>query len=138
MRKPEQKLWDAMKRENKKQLHVINLERVENMVADGTPDLYAKYYGSDCWIELKAVSMPKRKSTRVLGNKGLNPYQINWHLKHHIYGLRSFILIKAGKELFLLPNKYTERINEMDQLQLFLASLAHDWEKIFEVLRKSH
>jgi len=138
MRKPEQRLWDSMRRNNKKQLHTINLERVENVVTVGMPDIYVKYYSSECWVELKTCKLPKRETTRVLGDKGLSQDQINWHQKHNVYGLRSYILIKADKKLFLLPNKYAERINDMTQIQLFLASQAMSWEQIFEVLRKSH
>lgn len=138
MRKPEQRLWDSMRRNNKKQLHKINLERVENVVTVGMPDIYVKYYSAECWVELKTCKLPKRETTRVLGDKGLTTEQINWHHKHNVYGLRSYILIKAGNELYLLPNKYAERINEMTNMELFLASQANNWESVFNVLRKSH
>ena len=57
------------------------MDRVENGVCDGMPDVSAACAGVDIWIELKYMAgWPSRANTRVLGDRGLRPEQINWHL----------------------------------------------------------
>jgi len=135
MRKPEQRLWDAMRKNNKKQLHTINLERVENYITAGMPDVHCKYHGVECWVELKVASLPKKEGTRVMGRKGLRIEQINWHKKHHSFGLKSYILLKTGNRLFLIANKHTESVNQMCLFDLEQTTIATDWESIFILLR---
>ena len=58
MRLKEQRLWDAMRKAAPKG---VWLQRVENIVVDGMPDVYAvETEGGACWVELKAPVRPKR------------------------------------------------------------------------------
>ncbi len=110
MRKPEQKLWDKMRKEKPRGFY---LERVENGLGAGMPDIYCKWQGGHCWVELKAPNIPKRKSTRLLGNAGLNQSQINWHLQHSALKLSSWILIRTvdRKILYLVRGIHAESVN---------------------------
>ena len=88
------------------------LDRVENGVTEGMPDVNGTVLGIDLWVELKNRSeVPRRESTRVLGNLGLNIDQINWHLRHARAGGRSFILVGLGKELYLAPGCWARELN---------------------------
>lgn len=112
MRKPEQLLWDAMRRNLPSALW---LQRVENVVGDGMPDVYVGRSGK--WVELKVPQrVPARASTPLLGQHGLRLSQINWHIKHATmnHSQRSYILVRlpGTLELVLLPGSAAGSINE--------------------------
>lgn len=134
MRLKEQRLWDAMRKAAPKG---VWLQRVENIVVDGMPDVYAvETEGGACWVELKAPVRPKRATTRLLGDEGLRPSQINWHLKAASMNQRTYVLIRDDKlELFLIEGKFATDMNDWPLSVVREASLAGDWPSIFEVLR---
>lgn len=135
MRMKEQRLWDTMRR--KKPCGFGKLERVENGVGSGMPDVYCvPAHGTDeCWVELKAPIAPKRRQTRVLGGEGLNPAQVNWHLEHAGLGARSFILIRDNLgRLWLIDGNMAHEANEMDAAALNENAIARDWPTIFKAL----
>lgn len=132
MRKHEQRLWDTMKRHCPKD---IRLERVENAVGEGTPDVHymkANHFG---WVELKAPKRPRKATTRLLGNEGLRPGQRNWHATAAHFKLPAYVLIRDDSgELFLLSCQDCEDVNEKTVDELRQLRLASTWEEIFEVL----
>lgn len=133
MRKTEQRLWDRMRRAlNGK----ARLERVENVVHVGTPDLLALVNGITTPIELKAVEdYPARATTRVLGDKGLSNDQRNWHKDWQKWGGRSLIAVGVGsRDLFIIPGKRADDVNEMTAMQLAEASVARDAVELLIVL----
>lgn len=134
MRHKEQKLWDTM-RNNKPP--GIWLERVENGLGAGMPDVYFRTKGFHGWIELKAPIAPKRKETRVLGDEGLSQEQINWHLQSHRLGLTTFILIRDSEgRLWLVVGCLAEQVNDWNAEELYGNCIAaDDWELIFNELR---
>ena len=88
------------------------MDRVENGVIEGMPDVSTTAAGIDVWIELKYVAKwPSRANTRVLGDKGLRAEQINWHLRHKRAGGRSYILMGIGKEIYLADGMYAKEVN---------------------------
>lgn len=128
MRKKEQRLWDVFKRYDRGGSW---LQRVENVVGDGMPDVYVGRNGA--WVELKAPTAPKKESTRLLGSEGLRASQINWHLKKASYGQRSFVLIKDSLDrIFLVPGVYAAKINGMTVDELTKISVATDWEGVIK------
>lgn len=128
----EQRLWDTMR---KAAPTGFWLQRVENVVGDGMPDVYCVETGA-CWVELKAPARPKRASTRFLGDEGLRPSQINWHLKAASKNQRTYVLIRDDKrELFLIEGKFATDMNDWPIDVMREASLADNWEAIFEVLK---
>ena len=88
------------------------VDRVENGVCDGMPDVSMTCAGIDVWVELKYVAQwPARANTRVLGDRGLRPEQVNWHLRHNRAGGKSFVLVGIGKEMFLAQGQYCKEVN---------------------------
>jgi hypothetical protein len=79
MKKPENNLWQRIKKLNLKG----QLFRIESNTINGIPDVYWLINGKSIWIELKSNSV---------NNLGLSKYQINWHLSHHKNAGLSFIL----------------------------------------------
>lgn len=110
MRKPEQKLWDAMRRACPPW---VWLERIENLVGAGIPDVRGIGIGGrEGWIELKAVPMPRRESSMLLGAAGCRVSQVGWHLRQASFGGRSYVLVRAaGHHLFLVPGRKADLIN---------------------------
>lgn len=132
MRKPEQKLWDSMRRQAPVNLW---LQRIENRVAAGMPDIVCMFMRHTSWVELKAAKLPQRKETRVLGNDGLNQDQINWHILCYQQNCISFILVRDdAMNLYLIPGRHAAIINSASQDMLQELSCAEDWTGIFDWL----
>lgn len=73
----------------KKSLPQVYFERIENRIGQGTPDITAIYNQKEIWIELKFIKLNKIN---------LSTFQISWHLKRFSLGIRTFILVKRGKD----------------------------------------
>lgn len=132
MRKREQLLWDAMKRNLPAALW---MQRVENLVGDGMPDVYIGRTG--CWVELKAPSrIPTRPTTPLLGKEGLRQSQKNWFIKHRTMAApESYILIRAlDGEIFLIAGMHADGVNEMTVEVLRHESMADSWPAVADVL----
>ena len=134
MRQKEQRLWDCLKRHAPSEL---GLQRVENLVGDGMPDVYSD--GTGCWVELKAPTRPKRASTPLLGeSEGLRVSQKNWIQIAVAHGRKVFVLIRDdGGELFLIPGKFAATVNQMTSAELRCSSRADDWQEIIWELRNA-
>jgi len=139
MRKKEQLLWDALKRNAPESLW---LQRVENVVSEGMPDVYIGATGA--WLELKAPSrIPARDDTPLLGaQNGLRISQINWHLKNAsmLTAPQSYILIRTTqKELLLLPGRLAGIVNACSLSALRAAKLNQatttEWDEIVRILQ---
>lgn len=101
MRKPEQRVWDAMKAHRPAQ---AVLERIENGVGTGTADVHGIARGVTVWFELKALRRPKRLSTRFFPNGKLGVSQVAWHRQYATHGGRSYILVRDDlRQLYLFP-----------------------------------
>ena len=88
------------------------MDRVENGVVDGMPDVSTTAASIDVWLELKYVAKwPSRANTRVLGDKGLRPEQINWHLRHARAGGSSWVVVGIGKEIYLARGSEAKEVN---------------------------
>lgn len=129
MRKPEQLLWDAMKRNLPSSLW---LQRVENLAGDGMPDVYVGATGA--WVELKAPSkIPVRASTPLLGAEGLRTSQLNWFLKNTAaeHAPPAFILIRSiAGELLMIRGDVAADVNKMSLAELRVIAAEVDWPGI--------
>lgn len=131
----EQRLYDALKAARPSD---VRLERIENVVANGTPDVHVKVQGASCWLELKAPKRPKRETTRLLGNEGLNQDQLNWFFEAARFGLPAYVLIRDdSREIFLVPAAHCERINELTAAQLRAVSVAESLSGVYGVLNEN-
>lgn len=134
MRLKEQKLWDGWRTKRPKDFW---LERIENMVSEGIPDVRVAWRpGGHTFVELKAPIAPKREATPLMKNDGLRISQINWHIKTHSLGGRSWVLIRddRGRVLFV-PGRLAAEMNQMSYGDLLAESYAHDLHQVYEVLR---
>lgn len=131
MRLREQRLWDRMRTTLGSE---FLLERVENLVASGWPDVCVMRRGIVLPVELKAKpSMPTRATTPSLGAAcGLNKHQLNWWLRWTKAGGAGFILIEIGGRMFAAPGEVSEHINHMtaDQLERYAVT----WQQFAESL----
>lgn len=134
MRFPEQRLWDRVRNNLKK--FGIHLERIENIAGEGIPDVMALCNGVMTMIELKAIAeLPKRRTTRVLGDKGLSIAQKNWHLEWHRYGGRSLILIGIGsKQVFAIDGRFADSVNDWSIDELEKENIFYEWLILAEFL----
>ena len=128
----EQRLYDAMRREAPRGAW---LQRVENMVGAGMPDVLVTGHGRSAWVELKSVHRPARATTRWMGDEGLrDPDQINWHLKFATYGLTSWVLANDDRgALLLLDGMHADQMNSwpLEAAQNH-ATASGSWVEIFE------
>ena len=127
MREKEQKLWDRMRHGLK---DLVYLERIENVVNPGRPDVDTLWEGVVLPIELKAIDRwPQRAGTPVLGGKGLNQNQLNWWLTWKHWGGSGFIVVGVGLDMFAVPARLSEEVNAMtrERLQQFRSS----WAELF-------
>lgn len=126
MRKPEQRLWDTMRRNN---VHHFWLQRMECALSLGVPDVVV---GGSVWVELKAPKRPARATTALLHEYGLSVDQINWHLKAAAIGARSYILIRDDRhELFLISGDFAKDINGYNVQDMRIRSWASTWPSIW-------
>lgn len=131
----EQRLYDAFKKIRPKG---IRIERVENVVSDGTPDVMLFVPGATVWVELKAPLRPKRATTRLLGGEGLRQSQLNWMLEATQYQIPAYVLIRDNSgDTFLIPAACCEGINELTAGELRAISLADSLAAAYEVINEN-
>lgn len=111
----ESALWQRCKTGAKAltwQGHRIDLQRLENSVGVGHPDVEGCVDGGQVWIELKSCPRPARADTPIRPKK--RPSQEIWHRERSKAGCRiNWILIQVGEDrdaiLYLIPgNRYAE------------------------------
>jgi hypothetical protein len=127
MRKPEQKLWDSMKRNKPSG---VSMERVENAASEGFPDVFVM--SANAWVELKAPKLPARHTTRLFGKQGLSVDQINWHLRAARFGVHSFILARDDAlQLYLIPGSAAQVMNDMPWNELEFRWAVREWVDVW-------
>lgn len=133
MRKPEQKLFDTMKRQLS---HQFWIQRVENDVGEGISDviLTMMHGRRPVFVELKSFEPPKRLSTRAFRpGKGMRESQIGWHLKAHKHGLKTFVLArnrKVSHDLYLFPGSIAAMLNDMSMQDFLDSRIERDWSGV--------
>lgn len=135
MRLKEQRLWDSLRANM--QGYKILLQRLENGLEAGWPDVISNCRWKAVWLELKAVDgWPARERTRVLGDEGLSIEQENWALAWTQSEGHCYILIGVGRghdrELFLVPGALAAEVNQFNKKQLMKFSTT--WKDIAQVL----
>lgn len=134
MRLKEQKLWDTMRRNAPR---CLKMERMENAVGSGMPDVFCRFKVGQTWVELKAPIRPKRASTPLMGDKeGLRQSQKNWLMEHHQLGLDAWILIRDDKSaVFLVHCSCADEVNDWTANDLIERNCNFDdWTEIFAVI----
>ena len=112
------------------------IERIENGVGIGTPDINFCGNGVECWIEMKAPIEPKRGHTPLFGsNHRLSQDQKNWFKRQLDAGGRAWILIGTDKRWLLINGRLADQLNEMTVEALINAST---WSTSRPVRDKTH
>lgn len=74
----------------------IHIERIENAVGAGHPDVECCYMGVQNWIEQKVAKRPARSTTKLRFGSPLRDSQYEWALKRIAAGGRVWYLIQVG------------------------------------------
>lgn len=118
----ETSLWGWL-RDNTKQLRPkLHLQRIENICAEGTPDVNG-FYGREFWVELKAVARTEMIDT------GVDIEQANWARRRDLAGGQSWFLIQVGSgssaRRYLIEGGYGHRlVNPVSEQAL------NDWSAV--------
>lgn len=145
MRYKEQKLWDAMRSNTSP---ATRLERLENTAGTGTPDVMALSAGVVTFCELKAViELPRRKTTRVLGEKGLSVAQKNWHMTWNQNNGRALVVVGIGqgqlRQHVAVWASHADHVNDMTYTDLLTAACCAGvgsgfWGKLESILKGAY
>lgn len=132
-RKPEQRLWDRLRKAAVGQVHT---ERIENLVGVGRPDVDTLVAGSFVPVELKQVDgWPVRSSTKVLGRDGLSKEQKNWHLNWRNWGGTSLIVVGVGEEVFAFSGERADQVNDYNTTQFQNAAICSGLHAVVALLK---
>lgn len=114
---PEQLLWSRMRTglPQGAEQNELKLQRIEQMLEDGMPDVMAIRQARVTMIELKAAPRPVRGTTIWLGRKGMRTDQRNWILDWRNHGGRAIIVAADTVHLIhiALDGIYADDINNM-------------------------
>jgi hypothetical protein len=95
------------------------IDRVENSMVAGAPDINMCIEGTELWIEQKSPKEPSRVSTPLFGsNHRISQNQKNWFLRQRKAGGRCYFLVSSDKRWMLLPGSMADKINEMTVSEL--------------------
>ena len=131
-RKPEQRLWDRLRKAAAGSVHT---ERIENLVGVGRPDVDTLVAGSFVPVELKQVDgWPARSSTKVLGRDGLSKEQKNWHLNWRNWGGTSLIVVGVGEEVYAFSGERADEVNEYNTVQFQNAAICSGVQRVVALL----
>lgn len=135
MRFPEQQLWDRLRKHAAGRVH---MERVENLVGAGRPDVDTLHAGNFVPLELKRVKeWPRRVSTPVLGREGLNQAQKNWHLTWRQWGGAALIVVGVADEVYAFPGALADELNELNREQFCSKAILNGMDAIIEFLERN-
>lgn len=74
----------------------LHVERLENMVGAGHPDVEGCLDGIQFWLELKVAKRPARAATKLRFGSPLRDSQVEWGKKRIAAGGRVWYLIQVG------------------------------------------
>lgn len=87
--------WTWLKAGGKKFRTRLHMDRVENAVLSGMPDVEGCLDGQQFWIELKCEARPAKATTTI--KPKFRPAQIPWHKRRLGTGMTQvFILLQVG------------------------------------------
>lgn len=90
------------------------VDRIENGVAVGMPDLSCCFTGHEFWLEIKSPTEPARPTTPLFGsNHKVSQQQANWMLRQRRAGGACFFLISTDVRWLLIGGWLADDINQM-------------------------
>lgn len=129
----EKNLWAWLKRGTKR-ARELDMERVENGVGEGTPDVDGCFEGGDFKIELKTGSYTIRH--HYVRTK-FRPKQLPWIKRRTKVGGRCFVLIQIERHRYLIPGSKCDIFTRTDLTlnELELASIVPIKSSAMDVIR---
>ena len=102
------------------------VDRIENLVGSGFPDVNVCIGGVESWIEIKAPTEPRRAGTPLFGsNHKLSLEQRNWFLRQHQAGGIGNIYIETQQRRMLISGRHADLVNSLTTQQLVMWSIWH-------------
>ena len=136
----ESSLWTWLRGAERDLRPDLRMERVENAVSCGTPDVDGVLNGRHFKIELKTVARPARKSTGL--RIKFQPAQPNWLRSWCASGGNAFVLVQVGSgpvaRRYLVPGKDVDALSVPDLTEeglLYRAILWGSHSSAAEVVR---
>lgn len=109
----------------------LHMERIENMVGAGHPDVELCYAGVQAWIEQKVAKRPARKTTVLRFGSPLRDSQKEWAEKRIAAGGRVWYLIQVGsgheRQMYLIRGTL-ETVNQL------YTHVTEDWCRAHDAL----
>lgn len=105
-----------------------HVERIENCVDSGTPDMSGAL-GNDYWIELKVA----RSATDTIDSL-LRSSQKAWHCRRAILGTKIFVVIRYMKHILLYRRSNRA---EQEYTLLLMMKPRYDWAKFNSTIKES-
>lgn len=108
------------------------LERVENILVPGMPDVNGCINGKEFWIENKEPSEPKRGNTPLFGsNHRFSQDQLNWFLKQRNAGGRAYAFVWTDRRGMLFQSKHADLLNTLTVSQMLQIALWHEEKPVY-------
>lgn len=117
--------------------------RIENKVAEGTPDVNGCFTlddaSADVWIELKARDeWPVRAATPIKLSRFTND-QKQWLLDRAIAGGKAYLFVRIQREYFLFSAAHAYHVEQLTRKQWHQCALVHcknrmDWDAFMRAI----
>ena len=119
--------------------HKVDLQRLENLVGVGHPDVEGCIDAQQVWVELKSEARPKRKDTPI--RPKLRTSQSEWHKTRASVGFRhNWVLLQVGSSraarLYLLPGDRYDDIKAVTEAELTELSVVPPTAPVVDVLAR--
>lgn len=140
----EKRLWKLLRQNIKRRFSYTesHIERIENAIGSGNPDVNYLLLDVEGWIELKDAESPKRDSSIIFTRGTIRDSQHIWHerraqtkYRHH------FFLLRSGQNVYLIHGRHHDRIegqthDTLIKLSLWFGKLPKvNWESLFYELQ---
>lgn len=98
------------------------VNRVENVLVVGMPDVNYCVAGEEGWLEIKTpVATPIRRTTPVMGSAhALSQEQCNWLLAQKRAGGLGYIYVDAPNRRYLIDGADADKVNKASEQEMMM------------------